>query len=114
MIPGLYTFEVTNGQIVEWGPMIDGLTDNIVLPTYLNALTGTATLLDPAGVPRPELNAAAFVYVTASNGIYRASCLNPFAAPLGKGYTLVIEFSLTGIVLYHAELPAQVVTRRTS
>ena len=53
-------FAGLNGQYLEWGPVIDGTTDNLTPPTYLNTLTGTATLYDSTGTPVTGFNANRF------------------------------------------------------
>lgn len=107
-------FAGVNGQILEWGPMVDGTTDNLTPPTYLNALTGTATLFDSTGVAVTGFNAISFAYVAASNGIYRAPLANTFNPPLGKNYLLKVDMAGAPLGPGHWEVPARVVMRSST
>src|SRR3989442_1718127 len=104
-------FAGLNGQYLEWGPMIDGTTDNLTPPTYLNSLTGTATLYDSSGNPVTGFNGIAFAYVAASNGIYRAPLGANFNPPIAKGYLLKVDLAGAPGGPGHWEIPARVVMR---
>jgi hypothetical protein len=111
-VPLLWQFGPLNDNIVEWGPLVDGLTVNSTPPTYVNDATGTATLLDPNGVPVPGANAEPFAYVATSNGLYRAEFLNgAFNPPLGSGY--ILEIVLDSATVGHGDwtCKAEVVSR---
>jgi hypothetical protein len=121
-VPTSFTFSAENDQYIEWGPMVDGLTGitlgdgTQVAPAYLNNLTGTATLLDATGAPVTGANALPFVYVPASNGIYRALVEQTFNPPVGGGYKLVIVFTAPGSEPrgdYKATVPARVAVKST-
>jgi hypothetical protein len=107
-------FAGLNGQYLEWGPCIDGTTDNIVPPTYLNSLTGTASLYDAAGTVVPGFSGITFAYVAASNGIYRAPLGAAFNPPLGKGYLLKVDLAGAPGGPGHWEVPARIVMRSTT
>ena len=80
---------------------------------YLNNLTGTATLVDSTGTPVAGLNAVAFAYVAASNGIYRALVEQTFSPTPGL-YTIQVRFTAPGGEPrgdYYRELPMRVVVR---
>ncbi len=118
-MPTSFIFRLKNDQYIEWGPMIDGTTgitlgDGTVVPaSYLNNLTGTATLVDSTGTPVAGLNGLAFAYVAASNGIYRALVEQTFN-PTPGAYTLQINFTAPGSEPrgdYYRELPMRIVTR---
>ena len=115
-IPVTFTFFAgVNGQYLEWGPVIDGTTDNVTPPTYLNALTGTASLYDASGTVVVGFNGIIFAYVAASNGIYRAplgASFNP--GVLGGGYLLKVDMAGAPGGPGHWEIPARVVMRSTT
>jgi hypothetical protein len=118
-VPVSLTFRLKNDQYIEWGPMVDGTTgitlgDGTIVPVvYLNNLAGTATLIDSTGTPVTGLNGAAFTYLTASNGIYRALVEQTFNPAPGV-YTLQITFTAPGSEPrgdYYKELPMRIVIR---
>ncbi len=91
-IPLKWIFEAGNDQIVQWGPIVTGLTQNLETPTYVNDCTGTANLFDPEGNSVPGFINIPFNYVPASNGIYLAQVLGVnFNPPIGDGYKLQIK-----------------------
>ncbi|HEV1992426.1 MAG TPA: hypothetical protein VGR34_06140 [Candidatus Dormibacteraeota bacterium] len=114
-IPVSFTFFAgLNGQYLEWGPVIDGTTDNVTPPTYLNSLTGNASLYDALGVVVLGFNAIVFAYVAASNGIYRAPLGGTFNPPVGKGYVLKVDLAGAPGGPGHWEVPAAIVMRSTT
>lgn len=114
-LPTLFVFFAgLNGQYLEWGPCIDGTTDNVTPPTYLNSLTGTASLYDPTDTVVPGFNAITFAFVAASNGIYRAPLGSSFNPPTARGYTLKVDLAGAPGGPGHWEVPARVVMRSTS
>jgi hypothetical protein len=113
-IPTRFTFFAgLNGQSLEWGPVIDGNTDNLPSPTYLNTLTGTASLFDSTGTVVPGFNAIVFAYVALSNGVYRAPLGSSFNPPPGRGYLLKVDMAGAPGGPGHWEVSATVVMRST-
>jgi hypothetical protein len=120
-LPTSFVFYLGNNQYLEWGPVIDGTTEFLLgtttpnpSPTYLNALTGTVSILDPSGAAVPGANALVLSYVAASNGVYRALIQGATflpTTPLGQGYTVVIDLSAPA---GHWERPASIEKRRST
>jgi|ERR1700675_2719200 len=95
-----------NDQYIQWGPLIDGTTDQATPPTYLNALTGTLSLFDPTGVVVPGVSGIAFAYVAASNGIYQALIPQSAVAAAVPGPGYVAKIDLAGAIGHgHWEVP---------
>jgi len=114
-IPVTFTFFAgINGQYLEWGPVIDGTTDNVTPPTYLNSLTGTASLYDSTGTVVPGFNGIIFAYVAASTGLYRAPLGGTFNPPIAGGYVLKVDMAGAPGGPGHWEIPARVVMRSTT
>jgi hypothetical protein len=111
-VPTLLVFSPLCGQFLEWGPIVDGVSNAYPPLVYLDAATGTLTIKDPAGVPVPGASALSFAYVNGSTGLYRALIPATFNPPLGSGYTSVIDFQVTGYQPRHWEVPTWIRTSK--
>lgn len=96
-----------NDQIVE----LDGLQNQTTL-AFINNATVTATLYDVFHTAVTNATNIAFVYLLASNGVYRGQIPAAFAAPYGAGYVLKIDAS-DGTNALHLEIPTEVIPRTT-
>jgi hypothetical protein len=122
--PAKFVFENGNNQWLEWGPLVDGLTQTNPAPTYINDATVTATLYknrvigDPTqpGTLAPTFGVSGSLtlpYIAASTGIYRGLVPNALAEIVGANFVLVIDASDASNFQGHWELPAQIITRPT-
>jgi hypothetical protein len=109
-IPVLFTFYLANDQILQWGPLVTGITANLPSPTYVNDAAGTITLYDPTGNAVDGFDSISLDYVAASNGIYRAQ-ITGFDADPGQGYLLFVELSAPTAGNASWRLPAAVALR---
>lgn len=97
MIPSLFEFSQSNNMQLEWGPIVDGLTENDPAPTYLNDLAVTALLYigrdpqNPEAQPGTLINSWPLPYVAGSTGLYRAVVGPVPNAAIGTSYTLFVK-----------------------
>jgi hypothetical protein len=113
-IPNSFELFAANGQYIEWGPLIDGLTDGNPTPTYVNNATGTLSVKDPAGVVVPACGfPISFAYVAASTGIYRALIPAAFNPPPGGQFLVIVDLTAAGFQAAHWEVPAFVRARKS-
>lgn len=118
----LYQLLQLNNQYYETDGLIDATTANQTPPTYINNATGTIKVQDPSGanliLDGISAQSLPLNYVAASNGVYRAllTSLNTLSsnqpAPIGPGYTIVIDLQNPGGAVYHRELVAAIIVGR--
>jgi hypothetical protein len=91
--------------------LADGVTVNPT-PTYVNDMTGTVQVLNPAGVPQVIGPAGATttpaVYVAGTNGNYTYLITKVFYPPVGPGYKIMVDLATPSGLDRHWEFDAVV------
>jgi hypothetical protein len=118
----IYTLQQKNNQYYELDQLVDATTLANMPPSYINNATGTVKILDQSAnamiLDGVSATSIPLNYVASSNGVYRALIISLLIAssnslaPVGTGYTIVIDLTTPSGAIYHRELLAEVVIAR--
>lgn len=86
---------VANDNVLELNGLIDELAG-----TYINSATVTYALKDSDGA---TVDSGSMTYVSASNGVYRATLADTLSITAGESYTAVIDADGGPGLKYHSE-----------
>ena len=92
---------------------VTGLTDgSFNPPQFINSPSSiTATLKDPTGADVSGMVDVEGVYVTGSNGNFEFPVPATISAPVGAGYTLVVDIVAQSGAAGHWEIPVSIQVR---